>query len=68
MKPSFLLLFLASIFSGELIAQTSIGIKAGYTQSSATYRTSLGTYPRDVTGFKAPSYSLVIEQFFEKNA
>ncbi|MDO6438836.1 outer membrane beta-barrel protein [Cyclobacterium sp. 1_MG-2023] len=68
MKPSFILLFLVSIFSGELVAQTSIGIKAGYTQSSATYRTSLGTYPRDVTGFKAPSYSLVIEQFFEKNA
>ncbi|MEX2513306.1 MAG: porin family protein [Cyclobacteriaceae bacterium] len=52
----------------DLWAQTSIGIRGGFTQSSATYRVTLGSFPRDVTGFTAPSYSLVIEQFFEKNA
>lgn len=51
-----------------LSAQTSVGIKAGYTSSSASYRVTLGSFPRSVTGISAPSYSLVIEQFFEKNA
>ncbi|MBD3628395.1 porin family protein [Cyclobacterium sp.] len=49
-------------------AQTSVGVKAGYTSSSASYRVTLGSFPRSVTGISAPSYSLVIEQFFEKNA
>ena len=69
MKSAYLfLLFISFISVGNLFAQTSIGLKAGFTQSSANYRTSLGTYPRDVTGFNAPSFSLVIEQFFEKHA
>lgn len=69
MKSAYLFLLLASFTTlGDLFAQTSIGLKAGFTQSSANYRTSLGAFPRDVTGFNAPSYGLVIEQFFEKHA
>ncbi|MEX0883844.1 MAG: porin family protein [Cyclobacteriaceae bacterium] len=52
----------------DLRAQTSVGFRGGFTQSSATYRVTLGSFPRDVTGITAPTYSLVIEQFFEKNA
>jgi hypothetical protein len=49
-------------------AQTSIGFKGGYTSSSASYRITLGSFPRTLTGFSAPTYSFVIEQFFDKNA
>jgi hypothetical protein len=68
MKLVYFFLLFSFFRPGDLFAQTSIGFKAGFTQSSANYRTSLGSFPRDVTGFTAPSYSLVIEQFFEKNA
>lgn len=68
MKSVCFFLFFTFFAIGNLLAQTSIGLKAGFTQSSATYRTSLGAFPRDVTGFNSPSYGLVIEQFFEKNA
>lgn len=49
-------------------AQTSIGFKSGYTSSSASYRITLGSFPRSLTGFTAPTYSFVIEQFFDKHA
>ena len=49
-------------------AQTSIGFKGGYTTSSGSYRITLGSFPRSLTGVTAPTYSFVIEQFFDKNA
>ncbi|SHM65044.1 Outer membrane protein beta-barrel domain-containing protein [Cyclobacterium lianum] len=68
MKTWWILLWIIFLCCCQVSAQTSIGIKAGYTSSSATYRVTLGSFPRSVTGITAPSYSLVIEQFFEKNA
>jgi hypothetical protein len=68
MKIVYFFLLFSFLSPTNLAAQTSIGLKAGFTQSSATYRTSLGNFPRDVTGLIAPTYSLVIEQFYEKNA
>lgn len=49
-------------------AQTSIGFKGGYTTSSGSYRITLGSFPRSLTGVTAPTYSFIIEQFFDKNA
>ncbi|MFC4874102.1 outer membrane beta-barrel protein [Negadavirga shengliensis] len=63
-----LIFFFCSFFSECLHAQTSIGIRAGYTESSVSYRSTLGSFPRRVTGISAPTYALVIEQFFQKNA
>ena len=69
MKLTKLVGLLAFIFIGLGVqAQTSIGFKAGYTSSSASYRVTLGSFPRSLTGFNAPTYSFVIEQFFDKNA
>ncbi|SEJ30107.1 Outer membrane protein beta-barrel domain-containing protein [Cyclobacterium xiamenense] len=68
MKILWPVLFLFILLSGSLLAQTSVGFRAGYTESSASYRVTLGSFPRTVTGVAAPTYSLVIEQFFEKNA
>lgn len=61
-----LLAFLFIAFGAE--AQTSIGFRGGYTSSSASYRVTLGSFPRGLTGITAPTYSFVIEQFFDKNA
>ncbi|HSJ69083.1 MAG TPA: porin family protein [Anditalea sp.] len=52
----------------ELPAQTSIGVKAGYSSSNVTYRSRPGTPPRRTGDVLAPTYSLVIEQFFSNNA
>jgi len=68
MKTWWVLLSIIFLSCGRLAAQTSIGFKAGYTSSSASYRVTLGSFPRTVTGITAPTYSFVIEQFFEKNA
>jgi hypothetical protein len=68
MKILWPVLLLFFLLSGNLLAQTSVGFRAGYTESSATYRVTLGSFPRTVTGVMAPTYSFVIEQFFEKNA
>lgn len=64
-----LLIFFFSTFLSEYLhAQTSIGVRAGFTESSLSYRLTLGSFPRRVTGVSAPTYSFVIEQFFQKNA
>ncbi|MDN3687884.1 porin family protein [Cyclobacterium jeungdonense] len=68
MKIGWPLLVIIFLASSDLLAQTSVGIRGGFTESSASYRVTLGSFPRSVTGFTAPTYSLVIEQFFEKNA
>jgi hypothetical protein len=61
-------LFAIIFISLSVEAQTSIGFRGGYTSSSASYRITLGSFPRSLTGFNAPTYSFVIEQFFDKNA
>ncbi|WP_114748335.1 outer membrane beta-barrel protein [Pleomorphovibrio marinus] len=69
MRNCFILTLLILFGSGlSAYAQTSIGFRGGYTSSSATYRLTLGSFPRTVTGVEAQTYSLVIEQFFEKGA
>ena len=61
-------LMISFLVSVDLFGQTSIGIRGGLTESSASYRPTLGSFPRSVSGVTAPTYSFVIEQFFEKNA
>lgn len=69
MKATKLVGLIALIFIALGVqAQTSIGFKGGYTTSSASYRITLGSFPRSLTGVTAPTYSFVIEQFFDKNA
>lgn len=60
-----LLLFLS--FSA-LEAQTSIGLRGGISQSSLSYRPEIASFSYRVPGVTTPTYSLVIEQFFAKNA
>jgi hypothetical protein len=55
-------------FHGHVLGQTSVGFRTGYSTSSASYRVTLGSFPRSVKGFTAQTHSFVIEQFFEKNA
>lgn len=58
----------STFVSVDLFGQTSIGFRGGFSESSASYRRTLGSFPRSVSGVSAPTYSLVIEQFYEKNA
>lgn len=64
----FLILLMLPGLGQYAFAQTSIGFRGGYTSSSATYRITLGSFPRTVTGVEAQTYSFVLEQFFEKGA
>lgn len=59
-----LLLFMAE----ELVAQTSVGVRGGYTVSNVSYRASPGSRTERVLGVTSPTYSFVIEQFLAKNA
>ena len=61
-----LLLTLCSII--ELRAQTSIGIRAGYSTSTVSYRSVPGTPARRTGDVPSYTYALVIEQFFSDNA
>jgi len=61
-----LLVLLISPFS--LKAQTSIGIKGGYTTSSFSYIPSLNIRSVSVDGLAAPTFALVVEHFNSKNA
>ncbi len=49
-------------------AQTSIGFRGGFTQSSVSYRPAIASVDYKVPGIIAPTYSIVIEQFFSENA
>ncbi|AFL83872.1 hypothetical protein Belba_1240 [Belliella baltica DSM 15883] len=63
----FLLLFLGTL-SENLLAQTSIGFRGGYSSSNYSYRFRPGSPVTRTGGITAPTYSLVIEQFLAKNA
>jgi len=67
-KNSAILTFL--IFSAflEVQAQTSVGFRGGFTQSGVSYRPEIASVAYKVPGISAPTYALVIEQFFAKNA
>ncbi|MCH7415467.1 PorT family protein [Belliella sp. R4-6] len=63
----FLLLFVGLI-SENLLAQTNIGIRGGYSTSNYSYRFRPGSIVTRTGGITAPTYSLIIEQFLAKNA
>lgn len=52
----------------DLQAQTSVGFRGGVSQSSVSYRPQIASVSYKVPGISTPTYSLVVEQFFAKNA
>ncbi|SIN96921.1 outer membrane beta-barrel protein [Algoriphagus halophilus] len=56
------------ISSFSLNAQTSIGIKGGYTTSSFSYIPALNIRSISVDGLSAPTFAFVFEHFNAKNA
>ncbi len=67
MKRIILVLILI-IGTFSLKAQTSIGIKGGYSTSSFTYIPSLNIRSISVDGLASPTFALVVEHFSAKNA
>lgn len=65
-RITLVLVFLISSFS--LNAQTSIGIKGGYTTSSFSYIPALNIRSSSVDGLSAPTFAFVFEHFNAKNA
>lgn len=63
-----LLVFLFFMSIMEVRAQTSIGVRGGISQSSLSYRPEIASFTYKVPGISTPTYALVIEQFFVKNA
>lgn len=63
-----LLVFLFFLSFLGIKAQTSIGLRGGISQSSLSYRPEIASFSYKVPGISTPTYSLVIEQFFAKNA
>lgn len=62
---------LTSIFilsSLAALAQTSVGIRGGYTTSTYSYRPSPSSRATSVEGIGAPTFALVFEHFNAKNA
>lgn len=62
---------LTSIFilaSFAALAQTSVGIRGGYTTSTYSYRSTPSTRGISVDGIGAPTFALVFEHFNAKNA
>lgn len=60
------LLFL--LFAWTSYAQTSVGIRGGYTTSSYSYRATPATRARSVPGIGRQTFALVFEHFNAKNA
>ncbi len=52
----------------DIQAQTSVGIRGGISQSSVSYRPQITSVSYKVPGVRTPTYSVVVEQFFAKNA
>ncbi|WP_164675177.1 outer membrane beta-barrel protein [Anditalea andensis] len=52
----------------DMQAQTSLGVRAGYSSSNVSYRSAPGAPPRRTGDVLTPTYSFVIEQFFADNA
>ena len=50
------------------LAQTSVGFRGGYTQSSVNYRVRPGAPLIRAGGVTAPTYAFVIEHYGQKNA
>ncbi len=59
------LLFILSL---SAYSQTSIGIRAGYSSASYTYRPAANLRAVSVSGVTAPTYAFVFEHFNSKNA
>jgi hypothetical protein len=64
------LMFVAAlIFLAEYAAaQTSVGFRGGYSNSSVNYRSRPGAPMIRAGGISAPTYSFLIEHFAQKNA
>ena len=63
--------FLSGIFilaAFAALAQTSVGIRGGYTTSSYSYRPTPSTRATSVEGIGMPTFALVFEHFNAKNA
>lgn len=67
MKRIFLA-FLFCLSAASLSAQTSVGIRGGYSTSSFSYIPSLNIRSISVEGLSNPTFALVIEHFNAKNA
>ncbi|WP_373495285.1 outer membrane beta-barrel protein [Aquiflexum sp.] len=66
---SVVLLFLILMgFSEASEAQTSFGIRGGYSSSNITYRHAPGRPPIRTSGITAPTFAFVLEHFGNKNA
>lgn len=63
-----ILVLILVISSFSLQAQTSIGIKGGYTTSSFSYIPALNIRSISVDGLSAPTFAFVFEHFNAKNA
>jgi len=50
------------------LAQTSVGIRGGYTTSTYSYRPSPSSRATSVDGIESPTFALVFEHFNSKNA
>ncbi|SIS64824.1 porin family protein [Belliella pelovolcani] len=61
-------IFIASLLSESVYAQTSVGFRGGYSVSNYSYRFTPGARTTRSPGITAPTYSFVIEQFLAKNA
>jgi hypothetical protein len=66
-KTAILLFLLCLSFLGTH-AQTSVGVRGGISQSSVSYRPQIASVSYKVPGVSTPTYSLVVEQFFARNA
>lgn len=60
------LLFL--LFTWIAYAQTSVGIRGGYTTSSYSYQATPGSRSISTPGISRPTYALIFEHFNAKNA
>jgi hypothetical protein len=66
---SLVLLFSALLWFSEVSeAQTSFGVRGGFSSSSITYRYAPGRPPIRTSGITAPTFAFVLEHFSNKNA
>ncbi|HLW19157.1 MAG TPA: porin family protein [Cyclobacteriaceae bacterium] len=68
LKKAAIITFLIGSAFLEIQAQTSVGFRGGLSQSAVSYRPAIASVSYKVPGISSPTYSLVIEQFFAKNA
>lgn len=68
MGKTYLCIFSLLLIMVQVEAQTSVGIRGGISQSSLSYRPHIASVDYTVPGISTETYSLVIEQFFAKNA